>query len=170
MPKIFRYLLPIYDITIIAYPAAGYAPHTVQFDAIVRGGAPPYSYMWDFGDGTPPSSEAKPTHTYSQTGIYTVKLTVTDSLGLAAETTTKITVLVPIGWITIAMTGLTEQTLSDVHPPLTLEITSIPYTIPTDVRDPFTLTTNITYTVPTDVQSPIDLTTGITYTVSGSVS
>jgi PKD repeat protein len=33
------------------------------------------SYLWDFGDGTT-SNEANPFHTYAQTGIYTVSLTI----------------------------------------------------------------------------------------------
>ncbi|MGH7508212.1 MAG: PKD domain-containing protein [Gemmatimonadales bacterium] len=40
------------------------------------------SRSWNFGDGTPPSSELNPSHTYAAPGIYTVTLTVTDNGGL----------------------------------------------------------------------------------------
>jgi PKD repeat protein len=48
-------------------------------------GIPKYKkYKWDFGDGKT-SNEWLPTHSYSKTGEYSVKLTITDSLGI--ETT-----------------------------------------------------------------------------------
>lgn len=34
------------------------------------------SYKWDFGDGSPVSTEPNPTHTYETAGNYTVKLSV----------------------------------------------------------------------------------------------
>ncbi|MCK0146239.1 PKD domain-containing protein, partial [Arenibacter sp. F26102] len=40
------------------------------------------TYAWDFGDGTPVATAVSPTHTYAASGIYTVKLTVTDEGGL----------------------------------------------------------------------------------------
>ena len=36
------------------------------------------SYVWDFGDGSAPGSGATPSHTYSSSGTYSVRLTVTD--------------------------------------------------------------------------------------------
>lgn len=38
-------------------------------------------YTWDFGDGSAVSSEASPSHTYAETGIYTVTLTATGAGG-----------------------------------------------------------------------------------------
>jgi hypothetical protein len=38
----------------------------------------PITRAWDFGDGTPVSSEAAPTHAYAAAGPYTVTLSVTD--------------------------------------------------------------------------------------------
>jgi len=38
-------------------------------------------FDWDFGDGTPHSSQQDPTHTYAAAGIYTVILTITDTAG-----------------------------------------------------------------------------------------
>ncbi|MDP3766888.1 MAG: PKD domain-containing protein, partial [Dehalococcoidia bacterium] len=38
-------------------------------------------YEWDFGDGSPPSSEPNPAHTYATAGVYTATLTVEDGLG-----------------------------------------------------------------------------------------
>jgi carboxypeptidase T len=44
-------------------------------------GTPPFTYQWDFGDGTGVSSDANPAYTYTATGLYTVTLAVTNSLG-----------------------------------------------------------------------------------------
>jgi PKD repeat protein len=44
-------------------------------------GTPPFTYLWDFGDGVGSSSEANPSYAYSATGTYTVTLTVTNSVG-----------------------------------------------------------------------------------------
>ena len=46
----------------------------IQFSLGSSGGV---SYEWDFGDGTPVSTEPNPTHTYAQAGTYDVTLTVT---------------------------------------------------------------------------------------------
>lgn len=45
-------------------------------------------YLWDFGDGSPTSTAAKPTHEFPDTATYQVKLTVTDNEG-ATNTITK---------------------------------------------------------------------------------
>ncbi|MBQ4821966.1 PKD domain-containing protein [Aquimarina sp. MMG016] len=44
------------------------------------------TYLWDFGDGNTSTSQ-NPNHTYSQSGTYTVKLTVTNDIG--SDTNTK---------------------------------------------------------------------------------
>ncbi len=66
------------DVTI------GDAPLIVNFTDASTG--KPTSWNWDFGD-MKTSTEQKPTHTYTKSGSYTVKLTVSD--GTAADTKTK---------------------------------------------------------------------------------
>ena len=41
-----------------------------------------FSYSWDFGDGSTPSTEQNPTHEYLDAGTYTVDLTVSDGVGV----------------------------------------------------------------------------------------
>ncbi|MFD1467299.1 gliding motility-associated C-terminal domain-containing protein [Hymenobacter caeli] len=50
---------------------AGLAPFDCPLTPQMAGG----TYLWDFGDGSPPSTEAAPTHRYAQAGTYRVKLT-----------------------------------------------------------------------------------------------
>ncbi len=52
------------------------------------------SYEWDFGDGSPTSSEANPTHAYEEDGQYDVTLTVTYADGEEISKTVKVNVFV----------------------------------------------------------------------------
>ena len=45
------------------------------------------SRHWDFGDGTPPSNELNPSHSYATPRTYTVTLTVTDNSGASDVST-----------------------------------------------------------------------------------
>lgn len=58
----------------------------VSFTATVNG-IPPYTYLWNFGDGST-SGATQPTHTYTTIGYDTVSLTVIDSAG-CSNTITK---------------------------------------------------------------------------------
>jgi PKD repeat protein len=50
----------------------------ITFTASVSGGAPPYSYTWNFGDGTSGTGQTV-SHSYSKAGSFTASLTVTDA-------------------------------------------------------------------------------------------
>jgi PKD repeat protein/Zn-dependent protease len=79
-------------ITVINPPVAdfytsihyGPSPFTVSFADSSRG-ALPMTYHWDFGDGAS-SAMQNPTHTYRNTGDYTVSLTVTNKYGSDTKT------------------------------------------------------------------------------------
>ncbi len=49
------------------------------------------TYLWDFGDGST-SEEASPTHEYSESGTYTVTVTVTDQRGAVSTDTLEVQV------------------------------------------------------------------------------
>jgi PKD repeat protein len=83
-------------LSIAAAPNSGTAPLTVNFSATVAGGEAPYSYDWDFGDGSSRSQSAAPQHVYATGGSYTAKLTLTDSHGLVQTATTGVTVYSPV--------------------------------------------------------------------------
>ena len=69
----------------------------IQFVADIAGGFSPYSYEWDFGDGTT-STEETPTHTYKTDGKYTISLTVTDDRGNTDTLTRTDYITVLPGW------------------------------------------------------------------------
>jgi len=64
-------------------PDEGTAPLTVKFtvESLVVDEIPGPQYLWDFGDGSPRSHEASPTHTYEKPGDYTAKVAVVDGYG-----------------------------------------------------------------------------------------
>jgi PKD repeat protein len=76
---------PAVDFT--ANPWSGGAPLNVQFTAQATGGLYDIlAWTWDFGDGTPTSSERNPTHTYDNPGVYSVTLTITTETGSISKT------------------------------------------------------------------------------------
>ncbi|MDA0182098.1 ThuA domain-containing protein [Solirubrobacter phytolaccae] len=73
---------------------SGSVPLTVNFSSAGSGDSDPgdsIRYEWNFGDGSPISEEANPTHTFTTAGAYTVVLTVIDSSGKRTSTSTIIT-------------------------------------------------------------------------------
>ncbi len=54
-----------------------------------------FTYLWNFGDGTPTSTSSAMSHTFPAAGTYTLTLTVTDGWGDAASTTRTVTVTSP---------------------------------------------------------------------------
>jgi PKD repeat protein len=68
-------------------PYSGVIGEIIHFDGSISGGAPPYMYHWDFGDGNT-SNVLDPDHTYTAPGVYTVTFTVTDAVGTVSDTTT----------------------------------------------------------------------------------
>ncbi|WP_188444310.1 Ig-like domain-containing protein, partial [Belliella aquatica] len=52
---------------------------SVDFINLTTGGnTNTYTYSWDFGDGSTPSEQLNPAHTYTTAGTYTVRLTATN--------------------------------------------------------------------------------------------
>ncbi len=73
-------------------PPSGFAPFTISFNSGGSTGA--VSYSWDFGDGTPHSTNPNPTHDYPLMGNYTVTLTV--SSGAPNNCTSTYTIVVEV--------------------------------------------------------------------------
>jgi hypothetical protein len=60
----------------------------VLFETLTDGGTPPYTCLWDLGDGTT-SDTCNVSHIYQNPGTYTATVTVTDSVGQTASDSTE---------------------------------------------------------------------------------
>jgi PKD repeat protein len=83
-----------------ADPIRGTAPLAVQFSTHPTDpdADTPLTVTWDFGDGSPPATGARPpVHTYTAPGVYTATVTVRDPGGLTATDTVQVTVTAPAG-------------------------------------------------------------------------
>jgi PKD repeat protein len=74
---------------------------TFNWICTIQGGAPPYTYLWDFGDGisstSPPSYPGSPvTHAYVSPGDYPWVVTVTDSAGHSASANGMVSYTLPL--------------------------------------------------------------------------
>jgi hypothetical protein len=69
-------------------PYTGEVGEDIHFTGFASGGVEPYTWAWDFGDGTTADVQ-NPTHAYTEAGVYDVTLTVTDdAANIATDTTT----------------------------------------------------------------------------------
>ena len=71
--------------SINANEATGDAPFETFLSCVVDSGTPPYTYSWDFGDGTAGSTEQNPEHVYENPGTYTATVNVQDDAGKTAS-------------------------------------------------------------------------------------
>ena len=61
-------------------PGSPVTGQSISFNATASSGTPPYTFKWDFGDGTT-GTGGLVTHTYSSSGSFMAKLTITDASG-----------------------------------------------------------------------------------------
>jgi PKD repeat protein len=64
-----------------AEPDEGAPPLEVQLKADVSGGVGDRKVKWEFGDGTPASSELNPKHKYEKAGTFRASVEVSDASG-----------------------------------------------------------------------------------------
>jgi len=75
-----------------ADPDYGPPPLAVTFSAEAECNAGQPTFKWNFGDGSAPSTEPNPTHTYSRPGDYTASVSITGPGGSTASDEVDITV------------------------------------------------------------------------------
>lgn len=69
-------------ITVNTLPTAGFTSVTAGLSVqLTNTSTGADSYLWDFGDGTPTSTEENPVHDYGTTGSFTITLKVTNECG-----------------------------------------------------------------------------------------
>jgi PKD repeat protein len=81
---------PVLNVTVSADPAAGASPLLVQFSATPFGGSPPYTFTWNFDDGTRGTGISLE-HWFNRSGVYSVDIEVNDSAGGSNQTVVLIT-------------------------------------------------------------------------------
>lgn len=94
----------------------GISPFIASFTNLSTGAT---SYQWDFGDGTS-SMGINPSHTYTNTGSYTVSLFATGSNGNDTETKTDYIIVVPYDAACSPLSrsytvGLTQSLYDEIH-------------------------------------------------------
>jgi PKD repeat protein len=78
-------------------PTSGTSPLTVNFSSAGSSDPDndPLTFSWVFGDGTPNSTAANPSHVYAGAGNYTAVLTVSDGRGGSTQASVAIAVAAP---------------------------------------------------------------------------
>ena len=104
-------LAPAPVASFTASRVSGYAPLGVSFKNKSKNAT---SYLWSFGDSSPFSNDAAPSHTFTKPGIYTVTLTSTgpDSQAKASKT---ITVLKPRPDLAVSLVRTTSKRTGSQH-------------------------------------------------------
>lgn len=82
----------VYPVPVANFSSSVAGP-AVTFTNTSTGGTGPYTYLWNFGDGSPTNNSSSPVHTYVIDGTYTACLTVTDANGCTDTTCHSVIVL-----------------------------------------------------------------------------
>ncbi len=93
-------------VTIFGGPQSAFVPNTTPGSlevSFANNATDAYSFEWDFGDGSPISTEIAPTHTYNAPGQYTVTLIATNDCGSEASAQHITLVLPPVANIQAAV-------------------------------------------------------------------
>jgi PKD repeat protein len=132
-------------VQIISNGTQGVAPATFEFQANLTGGTEPYTYVWNFGDGSSEeSNEQTVSHTFDEAGTYNVTLAATDTDNQTASDSIEINVEAapsPPTTITEPLTAEIISNSTEGFAPATFEFEANitggrePYTISWDFDD-----------------------------------
>src|SRR6266487_2194728 len=67
-------------------PATPSTGQSVTFTATTSGGAGPFTFSWNYGDGSPDDNGSLAAHTYAAPGSFMVSLTTKDANGASVVT------------------------------------------------------------------------------------
>jgi len=76
---------PEFEIDAAATAYYAPAPAKISFKAKALNGAPPVTFAWTFGDGSPKESGEMVTHTFSWVGMFTTVVVGTDAQGNTSQ-------------------------------------------------------------------------------------
>lgn len=91
--------VPALSVAAASNFAGGPAPLLVSFTSTVSYGIGPYTYDWNFGDGTPHSNAANPSHRFTASGTYSVTLQIHDSGSAQDATDSHLSIAVTAGLV-----------------------------------------------------------------------
>jgi PKD repeat protein len=118
--SVFLLVIPsVLNVSIAENRTSGASPLGVGLTATASGGAPPYRFLWDFGDGSSNSSGPTATHTY-RNGTFVTTVLVFDKNGDSA--TSNVTVSATGGAATFA--AIASSVLVGTYLPLRVNFTS----------------------------------------------
>ena len=86
---------PEFEIDANASTYFGYIPKTIAFQAGALNGTPPFTYTWDFGDGTDPAHGPYVVHVFKKDGRSDVFVTGKDANGETSRVQLAIVLLTP---------------------------------------------------------------------------
>jgi len=118
--SVFLLVIPsALNVSIAENRTSGASPLEVGLSGTASGGAPPYRFLWDFGDGSPNSSGPTATHTY-RNGTFVTTVLVIDKNGDSA--TSNVSVSATGGAATFVATA--SSVLRGTYIPLRVNFTS----------------------------------------------
>ena len=129
---------PLTAVEITSSDREGVAPASFDFEANVTGGTVPYTYSWDFGDGSVESEDDETiSHTFDVAGTYNVDLTVTDSTGRTVSDSILITVEAPPPLTAVEITSSDREGVAPASFDFEANVTggTVPYTYSWDFGD-----------------------------------
>jgi PKD repeat protein len=118
--------LPLITASFTAGPTLGRAPLPVVFSNLTTDAT---SYLWNFGDGKT-STDPKPANTYSNAGVYSIKLTAWNPTGTNALTRTNYILVYGAGDAPIALSGFNRDVVVEAS---ASGGSTLPYTAAFDV-------------------------------------
>ncbi len=101
---------PTADFSQSADPLQG---EPVQFNDLTVG-TTPLTYHWDFGDGLGISTDSNPAYTFAGSGVFTVTLTVTNTIG--SDAVSHPITIASSAPVSITEITLTQATSGNIHP------------------------------------------------------
>jgi len=91
--------------------------NTVTFKAKALNGTPPFTFTWNFGDGSPEGNGALVKHTYTTLGTFDARVTGSDASGSTSVVTLRLLVTTPEGFVTqLRLDPALVETLSSPSP------------------------------------------------------
>ncbi len=92
--------------------SSGIVGTSVSFSAAASGGTSPYSFSWNFGDGTSLATGNTVSHKYAVEGAYAVRANATDAKGRLASASASITINAPPLTVAVTASGSNEVGLA----------------------------------------------------------